>query len=170
MPYTIERPSTRSMWIRGYLPEVIRGLAVTAKHFLKNLIRIDRRMTIEYPDQRKQLPPGYRAEHRLLTREDGNIRCTACMLCQTVCPADCISIEAEPVDDPAVEKRPKTFVIDELKCVFCGLCVEACPCDAIRMDTAKYENAQFKREDCVYDMEKLLNNEAQGQSKLSGAL
>jgi NADH-quinone oxidoreductase subunit I len=92
------------------------------------------------------------------------------MLCQTVCPADCITIEAEEVDDPAIEKRPKSFVIDELKCVFCGLCVEACPCDAIRMDTGKYENSQFKREDFIYDMEKLLNNEAEGQSKLSSGL
>ncbi len=170
MPYTIERPSTSSLWVRSYVPEIIRGLIVTARHFLRNLLHIDRRMTIEYPEQKKMLPPGYRAEHRLLRREDGSLRCNACMLCQTVCPADCIRIEAEEVDDPAVEKRAKTFVIDELRCVFCGLCVEACPCDAIRMDTGRYENAQFSREDCIYDREKLLNNQAEGQSPLSSGL
>lgn len=92
------------------------------------------------------------------------------MLCQTVCPAECIQIEAEEADDPFIEKKPKSFVIDELKCVFCGLCVEACPCDAIRMDTAKFENSKFRREDCIYDMDKLLGNHAEGQSELSSGL
>ena len=170
MPYKIDRPSNSSVWIRSYLPEIVRGLFITARHFVVNLFRIDRRMTVEYPEQRKALPPGYRAEHRLMKRASGDIRCTACMLCQTVCPSNCIRIEAEEVDDPAIEKRPRSFVIDESKCVFCGLCVEACPCDAIRMDTAKYENASFSRDDLIYDMNKLLENHADGQSPLSSAL
>ncbi len=69
-----------------------------------------------------------------------------------------------------MEKRPKFYVIDELRCVFCGLCVEACPCDAIRMDTGRYENTQRSREKFVYDKEKLLNNQAEGQSRLSSGL
>jgi len=170
MPYHIDRPGNKSLWVRLYLPEIARGLFITARHFFANLFRIDRRITIEYPETKKKLPPGYRAEHRLLRREDGQIRCTACMLCQTICPADCIYIEAEESEDPKIEKRPKSFVIDELRCVFCGLCVEACPCDAIRMDTGKYENSQFKREDFIYDMEKLLDNGAEGQSPLSSGL
>lgn len=170
MPYTIDRPSNKSWWIRSYLPEIVRGLWITARHFITNLIHIDSRMTIEYPDQKKRLPAGYRAEHRLLVREDGTIRCTACMLCVTACPANCIAIEAEEVDNPAIEKMPKTFVIDELRCVFCGLCVEACPCDAIRMDTGRYENSQRMREKFLYDKEKLLNNQADGQSRLSSGL
>ncbi len=170
MPYLIDRPSNRSLRVRTYLPGILHGMWITARHFITNLIHLDRRMTIEYPDQRKALPERYRAEHRLMRREDGSLRCTACMLCQTVCPADCISIEAEEVDDPAIEKRAKSFAIDELRCVFCGLCVEACPCDAIRMDTGRYENASFKRDNLIYDKDKLLNNGADGQSPLSRGL
>jgi len=159
-----------TLWERIYLPELVRGLFTTARHFFRNLIHMDTRITIEYPEVKKALPPGYRAEHRLMLREDGTMRCTACMLCATACPADCISIEAEEVDDPAVEKRAKTFVIDELRCVFCGFCVEACPCDAIRMDTGRYENTAFNRASLLYDKEKLLANSAPGASPLSGAL
>lgn len=170
MPYAIDRPSNRNPLVRSYLPGILHGLWITARHFVTNLIHLDRRITIEYPEQRKKLPPGYRAEHRLMLREDGSLRCTACMLCQTVCPADCIAIEAEEVDDPAIEKRAKSFAIDELRCVFCGLCVEACPCDAIRMDTGTYENASLKRDDLLYDKEKLAGNHAPGQSPLSRGL
>ena len=125
------------------------------------------RMTVEYPEQKKELPFGYRAEHRLMLRPNGEIRCTACMLCATACPADCIYIVAEEAPDKTIEKRPNSFVIDELKCVFCGLCVEACPCDAIRMDTYKYENSNYTRKDCVYDKAKLLNNHPEGASPYS---
>src|SRR5512139_2894306 len=145
MAYFIDRNPRLTLWERAYLPEVIHGLLITGRHFLRNFIFLRRRITVEYPDQKKQLPATYRAEHRLLKREDGSIRCTACLLCVTVCPANCIEIESEEVPDPAIEKRAKKFIIDELRCVFCGLCVEACPCDAIRMDTGKYQNASFNR-------------------------
>ncbi len=170
MAYLIDRDDSLSFWERIWLPGILRGMAVTAKHFIKNLIFMNRRITIEYPEQKKTIPPGYRAEHRLLKRQDGSIRCTACMLCVTVCPANCIEIEAEEVDDPSIEKRPKTFVIDMLRCVFCGLCVEACPCDAIRMDTGRYENSCFDRGAAIYTSEKLLGNAAPGSSPLSRAL
>ncbi len=170
MAYQIDRNEKMSLWERSYLPEIIRGLATTARHFIRNLIHIDRRITIEYPEEKKRLPPGYRAEHRLMRRADGSIRCTACMLCVAACPADCITVEAEEVSDPAVEKRARSFVIDELRCVFCGLCVEACPCDAIRMDTGRYENAAFSRTPLIYDKEKLLGNSAKGASELSSSL
>lgn len=170
MPYDIARPSRRSPWVRSYLPEIVRGLLITGRHFISNLIHIDRRMTIEYPDMRKKLPSGYRAEHRLMKREDGSIRCTACMLCATVCPSQCITIEAEETDDPRIEKRARSYTIDVARCVFCGLCVEACPCDAIRMDTGKYENAAFRRIELLYDRERLAANHAEGQSPLSTAL
>ena len=159
-----------TLWERIYLPEIIRGLSITARHFFKNLIFMNRRITIEYPEEKKQLPPGYRAEHRLMKREDGSIRCTACMLCATICPAQCIDIEAEEVADPRIEKRAVYYTVNELRCVFCGLCVEACPCDAIRMDTGKYENASFSRSALIYTKEKLLENSAPGSSSLSAAL
>ncbi|MBI4125456.1 MAG: NADH-quinone oxidoreductase subunit I [Deltaproteobacteria bacterium] len=170
MSYYIDRKESLTLWERLYIPEVARGLWVTLGHLLHNLFHIEDRMTIEYPDKKKTLPPGYRAEHRLMSREDGQIRCTACMLCQTICPADCIEIIAEESPDKTVEKRPKEFFINELRCVFCGLCVEACPCDAIRMDTGKYENSSFTRRELIYDIRKLAGNHPEGASPISAAL
>lgn len=159
-----------TLWERLYIPEIIRGLGITISHFLKNLSRPSKRMTIEYPEMKKNIPYGYRAEHRLMIRPDGSIRCTACMLCATACPADCIYIVAEESEDPMIEKRAKEYKIDLLRCVFCGLCVEACPCDAIRMDTYKYENSNYSRKDFIYDTKKLLSNHPEGQSPYSSAL
>jgi NADH-quinone oxidoreductase subunit I len=81
-------------------------------------------------------------------RDDGSVRCVACMCCSTVCPARCIYIVAEDRKD-TFEKGPTSFVIDELKCVVCGLCVEACPCDAIRMDTREHMVPTETREEAV---------------------
>ena len=168
--YTIQRPEKLSLWERLYLPEIFRGMFITARHFFRNLFHMDKRMTIEFPEKKKQLPPGYRAEHRLMLREDGSVRCTACMLCATICPARCIEIEAEDVGDDKIEKRAKNFTINELRCVFCGFCVESCPCDAIRMDTGKFENSTFDRKTAIYDIKKLINNQATGSSQLSQGL
>lgn len=170
MSYQIDRNERMTLWERLYVPEIIRGMAITGMHFLRNLVHMDRRMTVEYPEEERVLPPGYRAEHRLMKREDGSIRCTACMLCATICPASCITIEAEDVPGNPVEKRAKNYTIDILECVFCGLCVEACPCDAIRMDTGRYKNASFDRSSLVYAKEKLLANTPDGASSLSCAL
>ncbi len=170
MSYYIDRPEGRTIWEKIYIPEILRGLFITGRHFLKNLIFMNRRMTVEYPDVKRKMPPGYRAEHRLMRREDGTIRCTACMLCATICPSSCIDIEAEEINGSPYEKRAKTYIINELRCVFCGLCVEACPCDAIRMDSGRYENASFNRSTLIYTKEKLLENGAPGSSSLSVAL
>lgn len=170
MSYPIDRHPKMTLWERLYLPEILRGMAVTGWHFLRNLSHMDRRITVEYPEQRKALSPGYRAEHRLMRRADGTLRCTACMLCATICPADCIAIEAEEVDDPSVEKRARSYTIDELRCVFCGFCVEACPCDAVRMDTGRFRNASFDRSSTVYGRELLLANGPDEGSDLSRSL
>ena len=159
-----------SFWQRIYIPEIVRGLSVTGYHFLRNLFKMRDRITVEYPENKKLLPPGCRTEPRLMTREDGSIRCTACMLCVTVCPSDCIAIKAEEVGDPNIEKRAKSFQIDMSRCMLCGLCAEACPCDAIRLDSGQYENAVFDRSLLVYNKEYLLSNFSEGSSTLSRAL
>lgn len=166
----IKRPERLTVWESIYLPEIVRGLFITIKHFIRNFIHMKKRMTVEYPERKKNIPDGYRAEHRLMLRPDGSIRCTACMLCATACPSDCIHIEAEESPDPLIEKRARSYTIDELRCVFCGLCVEACPCDAIRMDTYKYENSCSTRAGLIYDKKKLMENHAEGQSPYSAAL
>lgn len=162
---------------RTYVPELIKGFAISTKHFLKNLFferdpnpeildrnTVSQVTTVQYPDERQQYPVGYRGLHRLVPREDSQRpRCVACYMCATICPAQCIYIEAEeysPDDASAesrvIEKAPKSFVIDELRCVVCGLCVDACPKDAIRMDTYTHAPPGESRQSFVWDIPRLL--------------
>jgi NADH-quinone oxidoreductase subunit I len=156
---------------RLYIPEILRGLSITIRHFLKNITNTKNLRTIQYPEEKIVLPERYRAEHRLMWRPDKSIRCTACMLCATICPAKCITIEAAEAENQCIEKYPIRYDINVLRCIFCGLCVEACPCDAIRMDTGKYENASYKNpRTYIWDKEYLLNNSPQSKSPYSEGL
>jgi NADH-quinone oxidoreductase subunit I len=138
------------------LKELLRGGWITARHFFVNMtfhtlklfgVRTKRRgaVTIQYPEERKELSPRHRSLHRVLSREDGKPRCVACMLCVTVCPSECLSVEAAEDDDPEVQKYAARFVVDLNRCCFCGFCVEACPVDAIRMDTGEIRLAARSR-------------------------
>jgi NADH-quinone oxidoreductase subunit I len=160
-------PEERPAREQSYLPEILRGLKITAKHFFVNLgIHIVRlfglkpkkrgAVTYQYPEERRPLSPRMRSLHRLTQREDGTPRCVACMMCETICPAKCIYIVGENHPDPNIEKRPISFDIDIGVCVFCGLCVEACPEDAIRMDTGILEMASYTREGMIYHIKDLL--------------
>ena len=144
------------MKIGSVLKELLRGAAITARHFFVNMafhtlklfgVRTKRRgaVTIQYPEERKELSPRHRSLHRVLSREDGKPRCVACMLCVTVCPSECLSVEAAEDDDLEVQKYPARFVVDLNRCCFCGFCVEACPVDAIRMDTGEIRLAADAR-------------------------
>ena len=94
---------------------------------------------------------------RLNKDENGRVKCVACFMCSTACPARCISIVAEESPDKHIEKRPAKFEIDLLLCVFCGFCVEACPCDAIRMDTRKAIFAGDSRRAFVVGKDQLMD-------------
>lgn len=157
----------RSLWEDAYIPEIIRGLSVTAKHFWKNLWVHMRRLvgiktkdrgsvTYQYPEEKRPLSPRVRTLHRLVKRDDGSPRCVACMMCETICPAKCIYIVGAEHPDPNIEKYPVQFDIDLGVCVFCGLCVEACPEDAIRMDTGILEISSYSREGMIYHIKELL--------------
>jgi NADH-quinone oxidoreductase subunit I len=160
---------------RFYLREAVRGMVVVARHFWRNLLGyrdpnpevMDRKgagvnlvSTINYPDEQKPYPPGYRGMHRLVPRVDGRPRCVACYMCATACPAQCIYIEAGEYENDAIEKYPIRFEIDELRCIVCGFCVEACPKDAIRMDTGTHAPAVLSRPLAVFDKEALLQGPA----------
>ncbi|MBN1945495.1 MAG: NADH-quinone oxidoreductase subunit I [Bradymonadales bacterium] len=125
----------RSVRDRSYLWELGRGIAVSTRQFFRNIFARRDLFTVQYPEEQREYPRRYRGLHRLMHREDGQVRCVACMCCSTACPADCIHIVAAEHEDPRIEKYPALFVIDELRCIVCGFCVEACPCDAIRMDS-----------------------------------
>jgi len=155
---------------RVYILEVLRGLGVTARHFIENILFRKSIATFQYPEEKVPFPPTFRGEHRLMFREDGSIRCTACMLCATACPSECIYIEAKESPDPKIEKCPVRYEIDMLKCVFCGFCVEACPCDAIRMDTGKFPLPETGRQSFVKDINYLTNNHPSDKSKISSAI
>ena len=180
MAYQASKDPTTEIRERLFLPEIAKGLAVTAKQFFRNLFGtrdanpevLDRTgtslvSTVQYPEERIVYPPGYRGLHRLVPRDDGKPRCVACYMCATICPAQCIYIEAgeyEVKDESGasrvIEKYPTQFVIDELRCIVCGLCVEACPKDAIRMDTGVHTPSEYTRADFVYDIPKLLKGPA----------
>lgn len=140
----------------SFLPATLRGLSVTVKHFFRNVTTKKDVETIQYPEEKKPYPARNRGLHRLMQRDDGSVRCVACMCCPTVCPANCITIIPDDTGDPSVEKAPAVFEIDELRCVVCGLCVEACPCDAIRMDTGLHAPAVEDRAKGVIDKDAML--------------
>ncbi|HMU40574.1 MAG TPA: NADH-quinone oxidoreductase subunit I [Pseudomonadota bacterium] len=152
---------------RIYLPEVIRGLGVTAKHFFANLFSRKYTVTVEYPEQKLRYADRHRGLHRLMHREDGQVRCVACMLCPTACPAHCITIVAEDTGNKN-EKRPRSFEIDELRCIVCGLCVEACPCDALRMDSGVHAPAVDFRGDAIQAKIDLLKRGSQSVATQGG--
>jgi NADH-quinone oxidoreductase subunit I len=165
MATTVKTVSRPSGFVRQtYLPGVAQGLGVTLRHLVKNLsgLLVGRRKetdiaTLSYPEEKKPYPPRNRGLHRLMKREDGQVRCVACMMCPTVCPAHCITIVPEESPSGGIEKRPRIFEIDELRCVVCGLCVEACPCDAIRMDTGVHASPTLRRSEAILDKEALLS-------------
>jgi len=140
----------------GTVKEIVRGAAITARHFFVNMtfhtlrlfgIRTKRRgaVTIQYPEVKKTLSPRHHSLHRIRPRPDGRSSCVACMLCVTVCPSECIYVEAAEDPDPEIQKVPAKFVVDLNRCCFCGFCVEACPVDAIRMDTGEIRLASRTR-------------------------
>jgi NADH-quinone oxidoreductase subunit I len=138
-----------------FLTAVIDGLGVTMRHFFRNLFEGEHIVTQRYPEEKTEYPPRVRGHHYLTRRDDGEVRCVACMCCPTACPAHCITIVAEDTED-GKEKRPAIFEIDELRCVVCGLCVEACPCDAIRMDSGKHTPPVERRGSAVLEKADLL--------------
>ncbi len=145
-PGTALKPYKMTWAERLYLP-LLSGMMVTARHFFKNLIK-GPEYTIEYPEERREYSHRFRGHHILTTRPDGSVRCVACFLCSTNCPAECIHIEAGEHQDVNIEKYPLVYEIDMLRCVFCGFCVDACPEEAIIMSN-NYDMAYFSREQSI---------------------
>lgn len=144
-----------SLLFRMYLPAVLIGLSKTFLHIIK--AKGHRTFTVQYPEEKKAVRPGFRGEHRLKRDEQGREKCVACFMCQTACPANCIRIIAEDAPWPDRDKRPRVFEIDMLRCIYCGMCEEACPCDAIEL-TEKLYTVSTSRTEMIYDKEKLLDN------------
>jgi NADH-quinone oxidoreductase subunit I len=170
MAVKVVKRHTPTFWEKIYIPQILCGLKITSIHFFRNLflhtahlfgIMKDRSaaVTIQYPEEQRPLMSRYRSRHRLTKRDDGTPRCVGCMLCETVCPAKCITIVPDEHPDPHVEKYPIRFDIDLGVCVYCGYCVEVCPEDAIRMDTGILDLAAYSREAMQLDIHELMNPE-----------
>ena len=136
--------------IRGaFLLEFVSAFWLAMKYFFRP------KATINYPFEKGPLSPRFRGEHALRRYPSGEERCIACKLCEAICPAQAIMIEAEPRPDGS--RRTTRYDIDMVKCIYCGLCQEACPVDAI-VEGPNYEFATETREELYYDKDKLLSN------------
>jgi NADH-quinone oxidoreductase subunit I len=140
-----------------YLPQIAEGLGVTARH-IAGVAFANQAITVQYPEEQHIPSPNYRGVHRLNKDEQGRVKCVACMLCATACPAHCIDIvgATAPASWPDREKYPESFVIDELRCIYCGMCEEACPVEAIEL-TGLYDLTGLSREEMIFDKAKLLS-------------
>jgi NADH-quinone oxidoreductase subunit I len=112
--------------------------------------------TVDYPFEKGALSPRFRGEHALRRYPNGEERCIACKLCEAICPAQAITIEAGPRRNDGT-RRTTRYDIDMVKCIYCGFCQEACPVDAI-VEGPNYEFATETREELLYDKAKLLDN------------
>ncbi len=137
-----------TFWEKIYIPEILKGLALTLKYMFKP------RATMEYPEEKFTPPASYRGRPVLVQEENGDERCVACGLCSRVCPA--LAIEVRAAETEAEKERfPQKFEINMLRCIFCGFCEEVCPEEAIVM-SKDYELVFTNRDDGIFDKEKLL--------------
>jgi NADH-quinone oxidoreductase subunit I len=141
--------------------EILCGLALTLRYIFKP------KATLNYPFEKNRISPRFKGEHALRRYPNGEERCIACKLCEAVCPAQAITIEAEPREDGS--RRTTRYDIDMTKCIYCGLCEEACPVDAI-VEGPNFEFATETREELLYDKAKLLDNGDRWEAEIAKRL
>lgn len=132
------------------LGEFVSSLWLALKYFVRD------KATLNYPYEKGALSPRFRGEHALRRYPNGEERCIACKLCEAICPAQAITIEAGPRQDDG-SRRTIRYDLDMVKCIYCGFCQEACPVDAI-VEGPNFEFAVESREELLYDKERLLAN------------
>jgi NADH-quinone oxidoreductase subunit I len=144
-----------------FLSELVAGLALTFRYMFRPTV------TLNYPYEKGPLSPRFRGEHVLRRYPNGEERCIACKLCEAICPALAITIEAEPRADGS--RRTTRYDIDMVKCIYCGYCQEACPVDAI-VEGPNFEFSTETREELLSDKEKLLANGDRWETEIAANL
>jgi NADH-quinone oxidoreductase subunit I len=140
---------------RLYIPAILGGLRITLNHFFK------KKVTISYPEKKREFAPVFRGQHVLKRDENGAERCTACGLCAVACPAEAITMtaaERKPGEESLYreEKYASVYEINMLRCIFCGLCEEACPKEAIFL-TDRMVDTDYVRQNFIYGKDKLVD-------------
>lgn len=143
------------------LYEIVLGFAKTFSYMFRQ------KATLNYPYEKAPISPRFRGEHALRRYPNGEERCIACKLCEAICPALAITIEAEEREDGS--RRTTKYDIDMVKCIYCGLCQEACPVDAI-VEGPNFEFATETREELYYNKEKLLANGDKWEAQIAANL
>jgi NADH-quinone oxidoreductase subunit I len=134
----------------AFLKEFVEGFVLSMRYFFRP------KATLNYPFEKGPISPRFRGEHALRRYPNGEERCIACKLCEAICPAQAITIEAGPRRNDGT-RRTTRYDIDMVKCIYCGLCQEACPVDAI-VEGPNFEFSAETREELYYDKERLLAN------------
>ena len=143
------------------LAELLKGMSLTGRNLFA------RKVTVQFPEEKTPQSPRFRGLHALRRYPNGEERCIACKLCEAICPAQAITIEAEPRADGS--RRTTRYDIDMTKCIYCGLCQEACPVDAI-VEGPNFELATETREELFYDKQKLLDNGDRWEAEIAANL
>ena len=143
-----------------FLWELLKGLKLTGRYLFK------RKITVQYPEEKTPISKRFRGRHALRRYPNGEERCIACKLCEAVCPALAITIEAEPRDDGS--RRTTRYDIDLFKCIYCGFCEESCPVDSI-VETHVFEYHFENRGEQIMDKEALLQFGTEYESQIAAA-